>query len=720
MGINTVHNTAATSSSGRSSSINTGNMRPVSEKAAGRKMKVILFVGLFAIAVIFFEDSSLGLKVSKSSSYAAAVDYDDDIAGLASRSSAGAVDDDDDDDDDIPNIGADADADDGDVRENGDAADDADGAAAADDDDDETKVVDGSTSSNENGNDKDGGEEKLSTDANTDNGNDDHGNDQIEKKPITDISNNVTDTNTDSADNKNIISDKEDKNSTNTTDAATDIGAGTIVIGIDNSTNSNTTEKEPEHEPLGPHPHAGARYPDGRYGYVADVTAVRRQHFQMLEDWRKDNGINTSTNDDGNDGADGTALLSPSSSDADGLNLGLGLHPEQDRNGDTFDSYQMKRTFDIDIFDYACERPIGEGWEAPKGFELMQKIKIGGPPPQLDPVPENVTLSLNATTTSSIISNSNNAENSTATEIRRKLRGSNSTDNHGEVQDQDLDLDQVRAKPRLLCVVYTYDKHHETMLQAVVNTWAWKCDGFFAASTITNETLGAVDLPHVGDEAYNNMWQKTRSIWGYIHDNYLDDYDYFWLGGDDYGLIVENLRAVVEDNALEANPEGANENGIPVYMGHQIPSHGGTWFCGGGAGYILNQVTVKRLIAEVLPTCAATKIISSEDRFLSNCLRGIGIICGKTNDINGRDRMPGMDPAFMATFKGDRGYFKNVYEFWGRQNGGFRWGLDFVSEQGIGFHNLRYPAFMHRIHALQYPGICPSNSTIGNSTIGKS
>ena len=37
----------------------------------------------------------------------------------------------------------------------------------------------------------------------------------------------------------------------------------------------------PEYEPLGPHPHAGVRYPDGRYGYVADLKAVQNQHFQL-------------------------------------------------------------------------------------------------------------------------------------------------------------------------------------------------------------------------------------------------------------------------------------------------------------------------------------------------------------------------------------------------------------------------------------------------------
>lgn len=41
-------------------------------------------------------------------------------------------------------------------------------------------------------------------------------------------------------------------------------------------------ESRSSYEPLAPHPHAGARYPDGKYGYVADVTAVRNRHFQLL------------------------------------------------------------------------------------------------------------------------------------------------------------------------------------------------------------------------------------------------------------------------------------------------------------------------------------------------------------------------------------------------------------------------------------------------------
>lgn len=74
-----------------------------------------------------------------------------------------------------------------------------------------------------------------------------------------------------------------------------------------------------------------------------------------------------------------------------------------------------------------------------------------------------------------------------------------------------------------------HSAQHEIYLLAVVDTWAWKCDVFYAASTVTNKALGAVDLPHEGNKSCKNMWQKTRSSCAYVHDNYVDDFAYFWV-----------------------------------------------------------------------------------------------------------------------------------------------------------------------------------------------
>lgn len=52
----------------------------------------------------------------------------------------------------------------------------------------------------------------------------------------------------------------------------------------------------------------------------------------------------------------------------------------------------------------------------------------------------------------------------------------------------------------------------------------------------------AIEIHHEGPEAYNNMWQKSRSIWKYIGHHYKDEFDWFLIGGDDMYYIVSNLR----------------------------------------------------------------------------------------------------------------------------------------------------------------------------------
>jgi len=48
-----------------------------------------------------------------------------------------------------------------------------------------------------------------------------------------------------------------------------------------------------------------------------------------------------------------------------------------------------------------------------------------------------------------------------------------------------------QRKPRIFCVVYTYEGAHATNLQAIVDTWASQCDGLFLAggSYVTDITL---------------------------------------------------------------------------------------------------------------------------------------------------------------------------------------------------------------------------------------
>ncbi len=381
-------------------------------------------------------------------------------------------------------------------------------------------------------------------------------------------------------------------------------------------------------KPLRPHPHAGARYSNGSWGYIADVTSVRRYvmaRYQALQ-------------------------------------------------ASTFHHCSLQSHVylqDTREFDAVCNAKPKEGKERKAGWRLLtQQVKVNGP----DPVGPT------------------------------SFKGNFST---------------PFKTPRILCAIYTYEKRQE-MTTAVAETWGWKCDGFFAASTETIQEdmdptkdvdgLGSIDLPHLGPEKYENMWQKTRSILSYMHDNYMQDFDFFFLSGDDTYLIVENLRRTIHSLG-----EAAWE--YPLYLGHWIPFKQGSedmssYFVGGGPGYVLNRKSLELLVQRVFPICQATLENAAEDRILGQCFRTIGVVGNHSVDATNAQRFHGMDPHDTCTMKGESGFFGNLYRFWGYHYG-FRTGFNLTSSQSVSFHMLRTSRHLKRIHAILYKS-CPPNSTIGD------
>lgn len=269
------------------------------------------------------------------------------------------------------------------------------------------------------------------------------------------------------------------------------------------------------------------------------------------------------------------------------------------------------------------------------------------------------------------------------------------------------------SPPRILCAIYTHkDRHFQ--IKAITDSWGWRCDGFFAASTLTDDAVGAIHLTHEGKESYSNMWQKARSTWAYIHDNYLDDFDFFYLGGDDVHLIVENLREYLWDLKDTIGESAVHEQ--PLYLGQHIPLDGGArYFVGGAPGYVFNRFTLKKAIEKALPNCYADATFTADDRLMSLCLEDIGILGDDTADSEGKQRFHTMDPEYVVNFNGDRGFFKRLYEYWGIKHG-LKVGADIVSNQTISFHYLNTPYKMKRHHAMLYRS-CPLGSKLSNSVV---
>jgi hypothetical protein len=271
------------------------------------------------------------------------------------------------------------------------------------------------------------------------------------------------------------------------------------------------------------------------------------------------------------------------------------------------------------------------------------------------------------------------------------------------------------SKGKILCAIYTHEKSHERLL-AIEESWGWHCDGFLAASTVTTNTPPyAVDLPHLGEESYGNMFQKSRSILAYVHDNYMSEFDYFYLCGDDTHLIVENLRLYLGE------VEATNGRGSPLFAGQLTPGkhHSRTepQVIGGG-GYVVNRPALEMFIRHAnKKECFPSLRSPAEDRFVSRCFTNIGIMASDAADQEGAQRFHSVDGSALLQLHKVRGhktiqYWNATRNLWEKQGHGRKIGIDLASMWSISFHFLRYPSFMKRHHAIMYRS-CPMDTMLG-------
>jgi glycoprotein-N-acetylgalactosamine 3-beta-galactosyltransferase len=236
-----------------------------------------------------------------------------------------------------------------------------------------------------------------------------------------------------------------------------------------------------------------------------------------------------------------------------------------------------------------CDVPPGEGEEGPAGIRGLYKIQQALP---------------------------------------SQLQQKNSNPNNNKDKDK-------KSSPRLFCMVYTHSNRHEDVLRSIVETYAPQCDGFLAASNVTDPTLGAFKVPHHGSEDYENMWNKVQAMWFFAYQNFLLDFDWFHIGGDDMYVIPDNLRRLGDHHT--------NEKKRPLYLGGSIPNSKNLArrFCGGGAGYTLNRYALHLLVQRMLNGECPAETAPDEDVRLGRCLEDAGVACHDTNDEFGDDNDEG-------------------------------------------------------------------------------
>jgi glycoprotein-N-acetylgalactosamine 3-beta-galactosyltransferase len=225
-------------------------------------------------------------------------------------------------------------------------------------------------------------------------------------------------------------------------------------------------------------------------------------------------------------------------------------------------------------------------------------------------------------------------------------------------------------------------------------------------------STGTVHIPHEGPEEYGNIWQKVRSTWSYVYDNYYDQYDFFHIGGDDLYILVENLRLYLESDeiTLAANggvslPTGNETSAYPLFLGRRFAEQGkmNRIFNSGGAGYTLNKAALKALVVDAFPVCFPHLRTFAEDVMVAECLREhVQVFPYDTKDDQGGERYMPFTPAHHLTYRlpaeADR---KDSSDWYVHYSIDIKEGLDHCAADAVTFHYIDKD-LMRRMHAVLY------------------
>lgn len=268
--------------------------------------------------------------------------------------------------------------------------------------------------------------------------------------------------------------------------------------------------------------------------------------------------------------------------------------------------------------------------------------------------------------------------------------------------------------PRLLCLVYTMESAHHDSLRAIRETWANGCDGFLAFSTKTDPRIPAVSVLHDGPEEYNNMWQKIRSMWKFVGAHYLNDYDYFHIGGDDLFILPENLKSylksldpsILEDAKTKDNTKHELNADNKYYLGRRFRQGvNGQYFYSGGAGYTLSRGALREFFDVGLehPSCNVKTHTSMEDVMIAKCLLDtLGMKFVDTRDELGRERYHPFSPGAHYAWRFPKeGAPRDWYDTYNRE-WGLKTGKDCCSSESVSFHYMKKPAMVRHLYSLLY------------------
>lgn len=164
------------------------------------------------------------------------------------------------------------------------------------------------------------------------------------------------------------------------------------------------------------------------------------------------------------------------------------------------------------------------------------------------------------------------------------------TRKNDSLREDDL-ADELFDKVKVLCWIMISPNYHRTRGVHIKNTWGRRCNKLLFMSSEHDPIIDSIALPNM-KEKITHLWSKTRKSFQLIHDEYLNEADWFLKADDDTYMMIENLRLML----YQYNPKTA------LYFGHRLVSNESRdGFMQGGA-YVLSKKAVKKFV-KLYPDC---------------------------------------------------------------------------------------------------------------------
>ena len=208
-------------------------------------------------------------------------------------------------------------------------------------------------------------------------------------------------------------------------------------------------------------------------------------------------------------------------------------------------------------------------------------------------------------------------------------------------------------------------------------------------------------FPSCGSTKLIGLTLKVRSIWRFVGTHYLEEYDWFFIGGDDLFVLPHNLKTYL---ASLARKDGVDPGTHEYFVGRRFNPGGKQYFNSGGAGYSLSRATLRKFLGAMDDArhCAAKGHTSMEDVMIAKCLGHLGIRFTDTRDARGRERFHPFAPGSHLHWKPPKpGDPPDWYEDYNKEWGILQ-GPDCCAPDSVSFHYIKKASMVRHMQALLY------------------